>query len=218
MKKLFAFIVSLLSFHLYTAAQIPVSKEPRHHNVFENKYVRVLDVHLQPGDTSLFHVHKTASVFITLSHVKSGSEVRSQDPNDNKIIGDTDVYFTGFYHQPRIHRVWNSDTAEFHVMDVEILNKNPGKIEVPLTQAGMRLLFDEQPVRGYMLSINPGSDFNIKERKAPLLIVGLTDTEAIVNQKLFHKKGDLLFIPANHPITIAIKNTLPARFAVLEFK
>ena len=38
-------------------AQIPVSIEPRHHKVFENEYVRVLDVHIVPGDTTLFHKH-----------------------------------------------------------------------------------------------------------------------------------------------------------------
>jgi hypothetical protein len=31
---------------LLTAAQIPVRDEPRHHNVFENSYVRLLDVFL----------------------------------------------------------------------------------------------------------------------------------------------------------------------------
>src|SRR5271154_5328225 len=54
---------------------IPVSMEPRHHNIFENKWVRILDVHIPPGDTSLFHKHETPSVFLVLSNTKTGSEV-----------------------------------------------------------------------------------------------------------------------------------------------
>src|SRR3977135_1689830 len=56
-------------------AQIPVSKEPRHHNVFENAWVRILDVRIPPADTSLFHKHEIPSVFLVLSNTKTGSEV-----------------------------------------------------------------------------------------------------------------------------------------------
>lgn len=39
----------LLAVACAAQAQIQVSKEPRHHNVFENKMVRVLDVRIPPG-------------------------------------------------------------------------------------------------------------------------------------------------------------------------
>jgi hypothetical protein len=32
-----------------------VRNEPRHHNVFENEFARILDVYLAPGDTTLYH-------------------------------------------------------------------------------------------------------------------------------------------------------------------
>ena len=39
------------------AAQVPVSKEPRHHVTFENPQLRILDVNIPPGDKSLDHRH-----------------------------------------------------------------------------------------------------------------------------------------------------------------
>src|SRR5882762_10137388 len=94
---------------LFCSAQIQVSQEPRHHNVFENAWVRVLDVHIPPGDTSLIHKHSTPSVFMILSNTKTGSEVivEPEKPSFN----DGHIWFEGFYTTPRIHRVWNSDTT-----------------------------------------------------------------------------------------------------------
>lgn len=58
---------------------VPVRDEPMHHNVFQNEYIRVLDVRIRPGDTSQFHKHETPSVFIVLHPVKTGSEVRIEE-------------------------------------------------------------------------------------------------------------------------------------------
>ena len=74
-------------------AQVPVSQEPKHHNVFENSFVRVLDVHLLPGDTSLFHKHETPSVFIVLNPVKTGSEVIIEDGASTALLKDSAISF-----------------------------------------------------------------------------------------------------------------------------
>src|ERR1700739_1806798 len=93
---------------------IQVSQEPRHHNVLENEWVRVLDVHVPPHDTTLMHIHSTPSVFLTLSNAKTGTEVLS-DPG-KPVFTAGDIWFEGYYDKPRIHRLWNEDTIEFHAM------------------------------------------------------------------------------------------------------
>jgi len=201
------------------SAQVPVSKEPKHHNVFENAFVRILDVHLRPGDTSLFHKHETPSVFIVLNAVKTGSEVTMEEAKATALANDASISFEGFYIKPRIHRVWNEDTSEFHVMDIEILNKQPHNIEAPLDKKGLRLLFDEKPVRTYRLTLERGSLLAV-QRNSPILVIGLTDspTDVNVNTKSFSRKGDFLFIPAGQSIRFTSKNHNPFSFAVLEFK
>ena len=59
----------LLAFHsfLFANAQPAVKDEPRHHNVFENEYIRILDVFLPPNDTTQYHIHSTPSVFTTFT-------------------------------------------------------------------------------------------------------------------------------------------------------
>ena len=47
------FVVVSLFASLSLKAQVPVRDEPRHHNVFENNYVRLLDVFVSPHEAIL---------------------------------------------------------------------------------------------------------------------------------------------------------------------
>jgi hypothetical protein len=217
MKKCFIFFPIFFQ-SIICSAQVPVSKEPRHHNVFENAFVRVLDVHLAPGDTSLFHKHETPSVFIVLHPVKTGSEVIIEEAKATALTKDPTITFEGFYVKPRVHRVWNSDTSEFHVMDIEI----PGKVHKnisPMAQTGLQFLFNEQPVSAYRLSLNAGTEIKLK-RETAFLIVGLSDAtnNVMVNKKPFSKKGDFLFIPAGESIEFSNREENEYSFVLLELK
>lgn len=46
---------------------VPVHQEPRHRMVFEAPGVRVLDVQIPPGDTTLFHTHSDPILYVTMS-------------------------------------------------------------------------------------------------------------------------------------------------------
>jgi hypothetical protein len=199
---------------------VPVSKEPRHHNVFENKWVRVLDVRIPPGDTTLFHKHETPSVFIVLSNTKSGSEVIIEPKKIQLTSGN--IWFEGFYEKPRIHRVWNSDTTEFHVMDIELLNRDNIKMDPPSKDS--TLLFDEKPVRGYRINLKANMNIQLKGNEEPILVVNLGEISPgnngrlKVNGKIFSKKGDFTFIPANNLQEFFNQQNAPAELAVFDLK
>ena len=218
MIRIYTVIILFLAGSLSSRAQIQVSKEPRHHNVFENAWVRVLDVHLPPGDTSLIHKHSTPSVFLILSNTKTGSEVIVEP--EKPTFNDGHIWFEGFYTTPRIHRVWNSDTTEFHVIDMELVNKAPQAIDPPLQLAGLSQLFDEKPVRGYRLTLPGNATIRLPRRKAPILLVGLFNTASgvMVNDKAFVKKGDFLFVGAGGEIGLVNKNAVDQPFAIFELK
>jgi quercetin dioxygenase-like cupin family protein len=199
-------------------AQVPVSQEPRHHNVFENNYVRVLDVQIPPGDTSQFHKHEIPSVFIVLQRPKIGSQVIQEESKATALFKDASITFEGFYTTPRIHRVWNEDSVLFHVMDIELLSKEHST-SAPIEQKDFQLLFDEKPVRAYRLNLKTGLTIETK-RERPVLIVGLSNgaSRVSVNEKSFGKKGDFLFIPAGSSIRFKNPEQQPYSFAVLEIK
>lgn len=203
---------------VHISAQLPVSKEPMHHNVFENAYVRVLDVHVKPGDTTQFHKHETPSVFIMLTPVKTGSEVKQEETKATILQKDASITFEGFYTTPRIHRVWNEDSKEFHVMDVEILNKEPHTVTDTLAKP-FTLLYNEKPVIIYRLNLT-SKGITSFQKSTPVLIVSLSDDAqgVAVNKKLLSKKGDYVFISSNEKVNLSSKSSGTFSFAVLQFK
>jgi hypothetical protein len=202
-------------------AQIPVSQEPRHHKILENDHVRLLDVHIPPGDTSMIHIHATPSVFLVLHNVKTGSQVISEEDHSKSPIPHYgNIWFEGFYEKPRIHRVWNSDNSEFHVMDIELTNKNFITIDGPIKQAPFTFLFDQKPVRAYRLDLLPSTNFSIPPDKADVLMILLNDStkSVVVNQKDFQKKGDYLYIPSGTKLGLKNESQNKATFAFFELK
>jgi quercetin dioxygenase-like cupin family protein len=104
-----------------TAADpVVVEEEPHHHVVFENQYVRVLEVLVKPGETTLFHRHSLENIAVQLSD----GTIKRQAAGEDWITApakEGSVGFTGGTRTPYVHRIANVGTSEFHVFDVEIL-------------------------------------------------------------------------------------------------
>jgi hypothetical protein len=107
-------LTAIATSSLFTFAQVHVRDEPRHHNVFENEFIRILDVHLGPGDTTLYHLHNTPSVFVVFTNTNLGSQLIGKQPQKGANISGEVSYDS--INTSRIHRVWNEDTGWFHVM------------------------------------------------------------------------------------------------------
>jgi hypothetical protein len=82
--------------------------------------VRVLDVVLHPGETSLFHRHSLDNVPVQLSD----ATMKRQFPGEDWVTSpakEGSVGFIGGTKSPYVHRISNIGTTVFHVLDVEIL-------------------------------------------------------------------------------------------------
>jgi hypothetical protein len=199
-------------------AQVQVSEEPRHHKVFDNGWVRILDVHIPAGDTSLFHKHSTPSVFLILSSTKTGSEVKVE-PKGRPAFTDGRIWFEGFYDTPRIHRVWNEDDHEFHVIDMELPHKPYKELGAPFTDSAFHLLFDERPVRGYRMTLAAGAMHHVGPRKSPVVIICVEYVAVVrVGGAMLRKRGDYVFVAAGGKLDFVNEGQGEGRLAVFELK
>ncbi len=150
-------LLTILLLHtVVVIAQVQVSKEPRHKKVLENKYIRLLDVWMQPGDTSMFHIHSTPSVFLHFTNTVVCSQIKGKDWVTAKNI-QGNAWYRSFINDTLVHRVSNCDTVPFHVTDVELLSSfdaNSKKAPLPFP-----LLFENERVFAYQLT---DSSFNNK--------------------------------------------------------
>ena len=116
--------------------------------MIENKYIRLLDVWLQPGDTTWYHVHSTPSVFLPFTTTWTGGQIKGSDWVKSKMIAG-EAWYSSYIPDSVIHRVVNYDTAVFHVTDVELLsafNPEGGLKPLPFT-----VLFENERVFAYRL-------------------------------------------------------------------
>ncbi|HEV8270012.1 MAG TPA: hypothetical protein VGQ04_01835 [Chitinophagaceae bacterium] len=220
MRKYFLLTAALNSTILITA-QVQVRNEPRHHNVFENEFVRILDVYLPPKDTTQYHIHNTPSVFIILTNTNVGSQLIGNQPQKGANITGEISYDS--LNTPRTHRVWNEDTGWFHVMDIELTSKRANLRIPPLQNPMLKLLFNKEQVNGYEIEIRPGGNLLLPPSSNGYLLISKSETvidykitEAI--QHRIMKAGHYLWIEAGKPITIMANNQTQASFVLLQLK
>ena len=214
-------LVHILFNAMIVSAQVHVRDEPRHHNVFENEFVRILDVHLGPKDTTLYHLHNTPSVFIIFTNTNVGSQLKGGQPQKGANVNGIVSYDS--LATPRIHRVWNEDTSWFHVMDVELTSKSQ-KGNIPVVRDPvLQLLFNEQQVNGYSAELKPGSILQLPASASRYLVVskGESVTDYKINGVAQHrimKAAHYIWIEAGNSFSIGSKDSKPGNFIILQLK
>ena len=188
-------------------APVPVANEPRHHLKFENQYVRVFDVQVPPGDTTLFHTHSNDYLFVSIGDATLKAEVLGAQPAD-LIVKDGDTRFTK---APITHRVANIGKDLFRNITIEVL-KSPGvgagaqAKDVP----GHTLVLDNDRVHVERVVIEPGKSIPIHTHHLSGLGVTVSGAEIQIEspgqkpRTVQFKPGGFQWIDG--PVTHSMKN------------
>ena len=219
MYKIF-FLLSLHSF-LLADAQPAVKDEPRHHNVFENEYIRILDVFLPPNDTTQYHIHSTPSVFTTFTKTATASQLIGGQPVKN--ISEAGYTWYDSLVTPRIHRVWNEDSIWFHVMDIELTSGKPRSNQRLLQNPALQLLFNKPLAAIYRMQLKAGDQVHLPASLTGylLIILGYAVIDYKENNSLQHrimKSGHYTWVKAGILSSITNVTNTPAVFFFLQLK
>lgn len=183
MKRLLLTLYILYGFAFSINAQVQVRNEPRHHNVFENKYFRVLDVNILPHDTTLWHIHSTPSVILMFSNTITATQLKGKDWIKSPSVAGS-AFYRDFAKDTTIHRVSNWDTVPYHVSDIELLSAyDPGHPRKPLP---FPVLFDTPKAFAYRLNDTSISKKIISNRGP--MIAGLVTGDNIILHDETHNK------------------------------
>ena len=219
-------LLAALSSVIFVTAQLQVRDEPRHHNVFENEFIRILDVHLGPKDTTLYHLHNTPSVFVTLANVNVGSQINGQQPQKGANLSGLTMYDD--LATPRLHRVWNDDTSWFHVMDIELIagkSKNNVTLldgsDLKVPDDDIITLFNEKLVTGYRLRFSNRQTMKLPPSGSGYLLIctGKSFTHITLNGTIYNRN-----MQEGHYVWLDGKETTPitsdsvADFILLQLK
>ncbi|MFI5156512.1 MAG: hypothetical protein ACHQEM_10015 [Chitinophagales bacterium] len=184
-------LMSCSAWQAYAQKEIQVREEPRHKNVFENAYLRILDVYIRPSDTTLFHKHSTASVIIVFTNTRLSTEEHGEAP----VFGHTvpgSITYAAFDENPVFHRVINNDTSLFHVMDIELLGNAATSAAEVSRELDILPAWQQNRVNAYTIYAEAGQVVHKTPSKRPQLLVCVTGS------------ASLLIGNATNPVTMII--------------
>lgn len=110
---------------------VPVHQEPRHRLMFEGGGLRVLDVQVAPGDTSLYHLHATPILYTSIAVSRTIEQLLGGDwpppgtpPILQWVVGGTlsDTIYTV---RPKTHRITNIGSQLFRLIAVVTMDAKP---------------------------------------------------------------------------------------------
>lgn len=212
-------ITALIFFSFTISAQVQVRDEPRHKKVLENNFIRLLDVNMAQGDTSLFHIHSTPSVFVHFTNTLVCSQLIGKEwVKAKNTKGNAD--FVSFFNNIRVHRVSNCDTAPFHVMDAEILSAydtSTKKRALPFI-----VLYDNEKVFTYRLTKNNFTTKPITQRGPMIAELVSGDkvyyVDKTTKQETAIKAGGYLYIEPNATFQFKFKGKEKPDMVLIEIK
>jgi hypothetical protein len=122
---------------------INVEQEPRHHLVFANEFVRVIDLRMPPGWRSLKHSHVLDNVAVMIDSGRT-------DPESLARVGRVTFQKASYSHV-----AGNTAPGEAHFLDIEILTSG-AKANETRELAAHTLELENDKVRAYRVTLAPG--------------------------------------------------------------
>ena len=200
---------------------VEINGEPRHHQTFENEFVRVWDVTVPSGDATLWHAHRNDNVVVTLG----GANLRIETAGAPLAEVEWKFGDVKFGKATYVHRAMNVGTTPFHNFTIEILKSPLGSQELsgltkPITRTPV---LENERVRVYRVSLEPGQSTSMHTHLLPGLGVAITagEVEIVTEGKA---KPDRLKLPAGDvrwragAATHSIKNVGKTRFEAVDIE
>jgi hypothetical protein len=137
------------------AAQVPLSKEPRHHMTFENPQLRIIDVNIPPGDKSLDHRHDLDIVTVSMTdgtptRVQSSGQPATDRPS--RPLGDATA--TEYAGKAQSHIVENLGKNPYQLFAVENLKTSGWSTAAAAHGLATKMTTESRAFRLYDVSLS----------------------------------------------------------------
>jgi hypothetical protein len=106
------------------------------------------------------------------------TEIQGREPNSGRTVPGS-ISYAAFDLNPIYHRVINNDTAEFHVMDIELLGKELNNKVAVFRESDIIPAWQENRVNTYTIFAESGQTIRKSNSPTPMLLVCITGSGLI---------------------------------------
>ncbi len=202
-------VAALAPNDLVAQRTVVVYQEPRHRVVVDIGDIKLMDIQIQPGDTTLNHTHDSPILYTFIS---SGT-----GPSGGRVSSTTT-----YIEEPFTHQVSNDGTQLFRIIAMSHYGSGePGEVNSrPEGLSGEPQL--ENPwFRSYRLELAPGESTPVQRHRHISVVVQVSDGHTEVTKATgfgadLTRMGDWTWRDANTPYTIRNAGTTPVSVVVNE--
>jgi quercetin dioxygenase-like cupin family protein len=167
----------LASVAVAAAQVVPLSKEPRHRTTFENKQLRIIEVNIPPGDTSLDHRHDLDIVTVSMTNgTNTRLQTGNQPPTDRppRPLGDATI--AEYAGKSGSHKVENVGKTAYQLFAVENLRTSGWSPAPPAKGLATKLTTDGRAFRLYDVRLGKETAQTSHTHAVPTVAVLITGT------------------------------------------
>ncbi len=135
---------------------VHVRDEPRHRRRFENEFLRVYDVLIPPGDTTLYHHHTEDTFYVAVNEASVSDRTWGDDEPRTGTAPAGTLLCRPHRDRPLIHQVSNVGEGPMRLIGAEIKATPPAVTADPLDAPGYELHLERDRLRAYDLRLEPG--------------------------------------------------------------
>jgi len=223
----FQILLLILMSAAFVSAQekpVPVVDDPMHKTVFENSVVRVIDVQIEPGATTLYHIHSVPSVIVYLTQSTNRSESWPDKAILNRDIAPGQSRYAPYDEKPLTHRVTNTGAGLFRVYDIELLNRPSSRVALPpFASPQIKPQWEERLARSSSVRLPAGGKAEIPAGRSAALVIPIAGAVQVLEGAKTKTQrtlswGEFQFVPAQTRVEIRTSGRDPAEAVLVELK
>jgi hypothetical protein len=158
-------------------AQVPLSKEPRHHITFENPQLRIIDVNIPPGDKSLDHRHELDIATISMSQgtnarIQTGTQPAVERPS--RPLGDATI--AEYAGKASSHTIENIGKSAYQLFAVENLKTSGWSTAAATSGLATKMTSEARSFRLYEVSLSKETSQTSHTHAVPTIAVLIAGT------------------------------------------
>lgn len=203
---------------------LPVRDEPHHKVVLENEHVRVIDVQIPAGKTTLYHVHNVPSVIVYLTKSTNTSQTWGESATTPRQVSPGESRYAAYDEKPLAHRVTNTGTGPFRVLDIELIRRLPTAGSLPpAASLAVELRWEEARVRSSVIKLEAGARCTVPPGASPYLLIVTSGAMTTHATKLSPASRELptqdfVFFPPQTEFQVTAAKSEAAEAVLLELK
>ena len=215
-----------------TEKTVPVFEEPRHHLIVDTPPLRILDIQIPPGDTTLFHVHSSPMLYVPIASSRTRNQDLGQDWSGGAAAATPPAATlaptrpgrvtspAGYVEKGQTHRVNNMGATVFRL--IGIANRTAGATADSDDVSGLSTTPElvNRWYRAHRVALGPGEATPAHRHATPVVVVMQTQGSA-------SSTDDTAWSPLNGPGDIArsdgagahvVRNTGPGAIELVEIE